>query len=690
VTSSLKRAPEPDAIGSLVEVDDLYVRFQTRRGPLHAVNGVSLHVDRGEVAGIVGESGSGKSTVASAVMRLLPTTRCVTSGNVRLDGVDLNGLSPREMQRIRGQDIAMVFQDPFQSFNPVMTVAAHLKESLRLHTDLRGAALRARMLELLDLVGIPDRSRQLNAYPHHLSGGMRQRIMIANAISCSPRVLIADEPTTALDVTVQGQILDLLGQLQRDLGMAMIVVSHDLGVLANLADRLYVMYAGELVETGPTRDVLTAPAHPYTRALMSCVPRIEPGRTSRLAAIRGAPASLLAPATACPFVERCPDAFEECSETNPPLYPVQPEHEAACLLVPRGRAVADMPPVGPELTQAPRDDGDSPLLAVSGVAVRYPVRHRGLVRKRAWVTAVDDVSLTIRRGETLGLVGESGCGKTTLGRAILQLLEPQAGAVVLGDVDLTRLSFGAMRAERRHLQMVFQNPYSSLDSRMRVGALVREPLTIHRLARGTQATERVSELLSLVGLRPSVAERFPHELSGGERQRVAIARALAIEPSLVVCDEATSSLDVSVQAQILNLLEDLQAKLGLAYLFISHNLAAVHHISHRVAVMYLGQIVEVAEKDELYARPLHPYTQSLLRSVPSLEVDSAEKVTYTAVRGDVPSPVSRPTGCPFHTRCPFAQVKCTTEQPHLAPADTQRVVACHFWREIEKGEVEVL
>jgi peptide/nickel transport system ATP-binding protein len=682
----------PETAPSLIEVDDLHVRFVTKRGLLHAVNGVSLHLEPGEVAGIVGESGSGKSTVAAALMRLLPKIRCSVQGSVRLNGVDLNSLSEREMRRVRGKDIAMVFQDPFLSFNPVLTVGAHLKESLKLHTDLSGRALRARMTELLDLVGIPDAARQVDSYPHQMSGGMRQRIMIANAISCNPRVLIADEPTTALDVSVQGQILDLLGQLQRDLDMAMIVVSHDLGVLANLADRLYVMYAGEVAETGSTRQVLTQPGHPYTRALISCIPRVDKERPRRLTAIKGTPLSLLAPATMCPFVDRCPSAFDACLETNPPLYPIDGDHAAACLLVPLndiGLQEAPLPLIDHPPTEDLRDE-DTQLLSVAGLTVKFPVKQGGLRGGHGWMTAVDDVSLTIARRETLGLVGESGCGKTTLGRAILRLLDPTAGTITLGDVELTSLSFRGMRRERRHLQMVFQNPYSSLDPRMRIGELIREPLVIHGVGNRSSSAERVAELLTLVGLRPEFATRYPHEVSGGERQRIAIARALAIEPDLVICDEATSSLDVSVQAQILNLLEDLQERLGLAYLFISHNLAAVHHLAHRVAVMYLGRVVEIADRDDLYGRPLHPYTQSLLRSVPSLDVESEESVSHAAVRGDIPSPVSRPSGCPFHTRCPFAQVRCTTEVPELLPASDKRVVACHFWEEIDAGKVEVL
>ena len=684
----LAPAPAP----ALIEVEDLSVRFVTKRGLLHAVNGVSLRLEPGEVAGIVGESGSGKSTVASALMRLLPKVRCTVRGSVRLNGVDLNSLSERDMRRIRGKEIAMVFQDPFLSFNPVLTVGAHLKESLRLHTDLRGRALRNRMVELLDLVGIPDAARQVDSYPHQMSGGMRQRIMIANAISCSPRVLIADEPTTALDVSVQGQILDLLGQLQRDLDMAMVVVSHDLGVLANLADRLYVMYAGQVAETGTTRQVLTQPGHPYTRALISCIPRVDKARPRRLTAIRGAPLSLLAPADTCPFVERCPSAFDACLETNPPLFPIEIGHGAACLLVPANEVgIRESAPLLADHTPLQTDqDREAPLLAVSDLTVRFPIKHRGMGAGHRWMTAVEDVSLAIDRGETLGLVGESGCGKTTLGRAILRLLEPTAGTITLGDVELTSLSFRAMRRERRHLQMVFQNPYSSLDPRMRVGELIREPLVIHGVGNRSSSAERVAELLTLVGLRPEFANRYPHEFSGGERQRIAIARALAIEPDLVICDEVTSSLDVSVQAQILNLLEDLQERLGLAYLFISHNLAAVHHLAHRVAVMYLGRVVEVANRDDLYGRPLHPYTQLLLRSVPSLDIESDESVSHTAVRGDIPSPVSRPSGCPFHTRCPFAQVRCTTDVPELLPASDSRVVACHFWAEIDAGKVEVL
>jgi peptide/nickel transport system ATP-binding protein len=684
----------PEVAPSLIEVEDLEVQFRTKRGLLHAVNGVSLYLEPGEVAGVVGESGSGKSTVAAALMRLLPTVGCTVRGSVRLNGIDLYSLSERDTRRIRGKDIAMVFQDPFLSFNPVLTVGAHLKESLKLHTDLRGRALRSRMEELLDLVGIPDAARQVDSYPHQMSGGMRQRIMIANAISCGPRVLIADEPTTALDVSVQGQILDLLAQLQRDLGMAMVVVSHDLGVLANLADRLYVMYAGYVVETGSTRQVLTRPAHPYTTALISCIPRVDRERPHRLAAIRGAPLTLLGPALACPFVERCPSAVDACTKTNPPLLPIEPGHRAACLVAPADqvRPVPEGLPVvaAGRVTLEPAPDREASLLTVSDLTVRFPLKRGGIGTGRAWMTAVEDVSLEIKFGETLGLVGESGCGKTTLGRAILRLLEPTAGAIVLGDVELTHLRSRAMRRERRHMQMVFQNPYSSLDPRMRIGELIREPLTIHGLANRKVSTERVSELLTLVGLKPEHAVRYPHEFSGGERQRIAIARALAIEPNLVVCDEATSSLAVSVQAQILNLLEDLQERLGLTYLFISHNLAAVHHLSHRVAVMYLGRIVEIADRDELYGRPLHPYTQSLLRSVPSVEPEAEGTISHTAVRGDVPSPVARPSGCPFHTRCPFAQVRCTTERPELNPASESRVVACHFWQEIDEQDVEVL
>ncbi len=684
----------PDTATSPVEVESLRVRFFTGRGTVHAVNDVSLRLGPGEVVGIVGESGSGKSTVALSLMRLLPKNRCAVAGTVRLNGVDLSLLSEREMRRIRGRDVAMVFQDPFLSFNPVLTIGTHMKESLRLHTDLRGKALRQRMVELLELVGIPDASRQVDSYPHQLSGGMRQRVMIANAISCNPRVLIADEPTTALDVSVQGQILDLLAQLQRDLGMSMVIVSHDLGVMANLADRLYVMYAGQVAETGSTRRVLMHPSHPYTKALINSVPRVDEERPRRLAAIRGAPAGLLALPVACPFVARCPSAFDDCRKVNPPLYEVEPGHDAACLLVPLkqdGLREVPRPAPRPELAPVEPERGDArPLLAVSALEVRFPVRGSVAADGRKWMTAVDDVSLTIERGTTLGLVGESGCGKTTLGRAILRLLEPTAGSVSLNGVDLTTLSFRALRGQRRHVQMVFQNPYSSLDPRMRIGELIREPLVIHGIRDRRETSARVAELLELVGLKPEVANRYPHEFSGGERQRIAIARALAIEPDLVVCDEATSSLDVSVQAQILNLLEDLQERLGLAYLFISHNLAAVRHISHRVAVMYLGRIVEIAGRDELYERPLHPYTQSLLRSVPSIDVEEGETVTHTAVRGDIPSPVSRPPGCPFHTRCPFAQVRCTTERPELEPAAGTAVVSCHFWREIAAGEVDVL
>jgi peptide/nickel transport system ATP-binding protein len=666
----------------LLVVDDLAVSFPSGDGTVHAVNGISLRIDAGEIVGVVGESGSGKSTAALAVAGLLPRGPA-QSGTISFDGRRLDLMRGRVLRRLQGSEIGVIFQDPGAALNPLITVGAQIEESLLAHSPLRRRARRSRVLELLDLVGMPDPARHAASYSFELSGGMRQRAMIAAAIACSPRLLIADEPTTALDVTIQAQILELLADLRRTFGMGIMLVSHDLGVINEIADRVYVMYAGRVAEEGPRSDVLTDPAHPYTAALIGAVPKMDGERLARLSAIPGRPPDpLRAMSNECPFAARCPLVIADCTAALPQLRPLGGERAAACIRVEEQRAAG----VRADTLRDPRSEPlqmDEILVDVRGLSVLFSTR-RGL-RKGRPVQAVDDVSITVHAGETVGLVGESGCGKSTLGRAILRIIEPSNGSVVFAGDDITNVPFRTLRAFRTQMQMVFQDPYSSLDPRMRVGSALLEPQAIHRtIPRGSREA-RVAELLSLVHLPATLAARYPHELSGGQRQRVAIARALATEPRFLVCDEPTSALDVSVQAQITNLLVELQERLGLSYLFISHNLAIVRHLARRVAVMYLGRIVELGDSEDVAQHPKHPYTKALLASVVSIS-DRTGPSSSVTVRGELPSAASPPSGCHFHTRCPFAQTRCRTESPPLEPASTGWV-ACHFWREIQTGEM---
>jgi peptide/nickel transport system ATP-binding protein len=673
----------PRAGGPLLAVDDLAVSFPSGEGRVHALNGISLRIDAGEIVGVVGESGSGKSTAALAVAGLLPTGPS-QSGTISFDGRRLDLMRPRVLRRLQGSEIGVIFQDPGAALNPLMTVGAQIEESLRAHSPLPRRGRRSRVLELLDLVGMPDPARNADAHSFELSGGMRQRAMIAAAIACSPRLLIADEPTTALDVTIQAQILELLADLRRTFGMAIMFVSHDLGVINEIADRVYVMYAGRVAEEGRRSEVLTDPAHPYTAALIRAVPKMEGERLVRLGAISGRPPDLRMLLDECPFAPRCPLAIEDCTLAVPPLRPLGGERAAACIRIEEQRAAGARPfaPQARDTRSAPMQ-ADEVLVDVQGLSVQFST-GRGL-RKASPVHAVDDVALTVHAGETVGLVGESGCGKSTLGRAILRIIEPSKGSIVFAGDDVTNAPFRSLRAFRTQMQMVFQDPYSSLDPRMQVGSALLEPQVIHKSVPRGFRDARVAELLSLVHLPANLATRYPHELSGGQRQRVAIARALATEPRFLICDEPTSALDVSVQAQITNLFVELQDRLGLSYLFISHNLAIVRHLARRIAVMYLGRIVELGDSEDVTRHPKHPYTKALLASVVSISERTGQTTSVTA-RGELPSAASPPSGCHFHTRCPFAQARCTTESPPLQPASTGRV-ACHFWREIQAGEM---
>ncbi|HSW42685.1 MAG TPA: ABC transporter ATP-binding protein, partial [Patescibacteria group bacterium] len=633
----------------------------------------------GEALAIVGESGSGKSVAMLAVMGLIAPPGRAT-GSVVFDGRDLLTLPARELRRVRGRQIAMIFQDPMSSLNPVMTVGAQIDEVLRLHLGLTARQARARTIELFNRVGIPDADRRASDHPHQFSGGMRQRVMIAMALACGPRILIADEPTTALDVTIQAQIVALVRDLQEEFGMSVIWITHDLAVVASLATRVAVMYAGRIVEEGPVGQIYAATRHPYTAGLLRSVPRLDTALHEQLAEIPGAPPDIAVDPAACAFLDRCPMSEAGCSDGRPPLVDTDlPRHRSACL---HWRALANhaqpFPTLGIERRFA-ADRAEDALLVIDDLRVHFPIRQGWRRTVAGAVRAVDGVSLDVRRGETLGLVGESGSGKTTLGRTVLRLMEPTGGRVVFDGTDLTTIDGRALRRSRRRMQMVFQDPAAAMNPGMRIREVIAEPLEVQRVGSRAEIRSRVHRLLELVGLPAGAAERFPHEFSGGQRQRVVIARALALEPALLVCDEPVSSLDVSVQAQILNLLHQLQHDLGLTYLFIAHDLAVVRHISTRVAVMYLGRIVEIADREDIYARPLHPYTRALLRSAPVPDPQIARERREPALQGDLPSPSRPPSGCRFHTRCPIAvQGLCDVQEPALRELAPRQLVSCHL------------
>jgi peptide/nickel transport system ATP-binding protein len=668
----------------LLEVEDLHVHFVTTRGVVRAVEGISYKVRPGEVVALVGESGCGKSVSSLAIMRLLarPAGR-VVAGRILFQGVNLLDLGEDEMREIRGRDIAMIFQEPMTSLNPVLTIGFQIMEPLMIHLGMTAQAARTRAAELLKMVGIPDTERRLDQYPHQFSGGMRQRVMIAIALSCNPKLIIADEPTTALDVTIQAQILKLMKDLSRDLGIALVVITHNLGIVARYANRVNVMYAARLAEQGTAADVFAKPLHPYTAGLLRSVPRLDKPRGLKLETIDGLPPNLLDPPLGCRFAPRCPAKQDACVAAPPPLVEAEPHHYSACV---RAKEMAQVGPAGLGLQSAnpqpPRSkqlDRSSPLLRVHDLRTYFEV-GAGLhmfKHKRLEVRAVDGLSLEVFRGETVGLVGESGCGKTTVGRTLLRLEQATGGEIVFGGANVTRSKGQQLKDYRRKIQVIFQDPYSSLNPRMTIGEIIAEPMQVYKLVQDRKAArEKVQELLTQVGLFEYMAERYPHELSGGQRQRVGIARALAMQPSFIVCDEPVSALDVSIQAQIINLLEDLQSKYQLTYLFIAHDLAVVRHISDRVVVMYLGRVMEIADRDALYADPLHPYTRALLDAVPIPDPQLEAKREYRVLGGEVPSPLDPPRGCVFHTRCPLASEECKMTIPELREVRPKHYAAC--------------
>ena len=663
----------------LLEVRDLV----TEVGGARVVDGVSFHVAAGETYALLGESGCGKSMTALSVMRLLPDGGRVTAGSVALDGEDVLVLPERAMRQMRGGRMAMIFQEPMLALNPVIRVGEQIIEALALHRDLAGAAARDAARALLDSVGVPDAARRLDSYPFELSGGLRQRVMIAISLAGQPRLLIADEPTTALDVTIQAQVLEVLRSLRSERRMGMLLITHDLGVVAENADRVGVMYAGELLEEGTRDAFFAAPQHPYSRMLFEALPHTtlhglqpvadrspsgRPGDGGRLTTIPGQVPKPEAMPEGCRFAPRCPHAFARCREESPGWQAIDGQrvrcHLAGQLPVqpPRGQAAQAGPPHAAQR-----------LLQVDGLKVHFPVRRGLLQRTVGQVRAVDDVSLAIEAGRTLALVGESGCGKTSVGKALLRLIEPTAGSVALDGETITARNVSSLR---RQVQMVFQDPFSSLNPRMRVADILLEGMDALGVGAAKQRRDAVARLLQQVGLPDDAGGRYPHAFSGGQRQRIAIARALAVSPRLVICDEPTSALDVSVQAQILNLLKDLQNELGLAYLFITHNLAVVEYLAHEVAVMYLGRIVEHGAAADVLRAPRHPYTQALVSAVPRIEPHAGAAVTRLA--GDQPSPLNPPHGCHFHPRCPHAGEICRQTYPDRTDLGDGHWVRCHW------------
>jgi peptide/nickel transport system ATP-binding protein len=648
----------------LIRLENLTVCLGGGERAVRPVDGVSFEINRGETFALLGESGCGKSMTALAMLRLLPQPAGrITGGQVYLDGEDLTALPEVEMRRVRGRRIAMIFQEPMTSLNPVLAIGDQIGESLRQHHGMKGRAARERVLELLDAVGIPDARRRQGEYPHQLSGGMKQRVMIAIALAGEPDLLIADEPTTALDVTIQAQVLELLQRLQRDTHMAILLISHDLGIVAGMAERVAVMYAGQLVEEATRNRFYAGAQHPYSRRLFESLPDVGK-RDHALSTIPGFVPHLDREFSGCRFADRCDRVWDYCRNHVPSWNLGSERHHVRCHLAdPSVQPPADVAPQRSSTRHADSTEtAGGTLLEVRDLKLHFPI-HRGVFKRVVGqVHAVDGVSLAIPQGRTLALVGESGCGKTTVGKAILQLLRPTAGSVRFDDIELTRLRGERLRRRRRDFQFIFQDPYSSMNPRMRVGDIVEEGMIVQGIG-GSRAERRrrVAELFGQVGLTAEQVQRYPHEFSGGQRQRICIARALAVDPRLVICDEPTSALDVSVQAQILNLLKHLQTRLGLSYLFITHNLSVVAYLADRVAVMYLGRIVEEGPVAGVLEHPLHPYTQALLSIVPRIEADGARRVIR--LEGELPSPADPPRGCHFHPRCPAVMPACREHYP---------------------------
>jgi oligopeptide/dipeptide ABC transporter ATP-binding protein len=747
----------------VLDIQNLSTHIKLTSSVVQAVGNVDLHIEAGETLGVVGESGCGKSITGLSIMGLLPPGGSIVNGSVKLNDRELVGLKDEELRRIRGNDIAMIFQDPLTSLDPTKTIGYQVGEPVRLHRNASKAEALDRAVEVLNLVGLPRPKERLKDYPHQLSGGLRQRVMIAMALACEPKLLIADEPTTALDVTIQAQILALLRDLKERLGMAMLLITHDMGVIAGHADRVNVMYAGRVVETAEAVNLFDEMHHPYTQALLASIPQLDQDMNKALHAIPGLPPDLAHLPEGCRFAARCTRATDKCRADEPPLSGTTFEHKFACwhpvdgplalaLIGHEGPDAASTGLVGsdaesldeaaagdkvgfvhdaqladsgaagaaeadgaageasssPEtaagaggpvvvaagLVETPdgrlevaelpveavaNSNGVAPLLELRNLVKEFPVTSGAILQRRvAAVHAVSDVSFSVPAGTTFGLVGESGCGKTTIGKLIVALEKPSSGSISVNGEDVSKLHRSDLRRKRRDLQLMFQDPQSSLDPRMRVGTIIAEPLSVQHLGSKRAQRDRVFELLSEVGLPRNAVERYPHEFSGGQRQRIGLARALTVNPRLIVADEPVSALDVSIRAQVLNLMKRLQATYGLTYVVISHDLAVVKYMADQIGVMYLGKLVEMGSGEDIYERPAHPYTAGLIATIPVPNPTLERAKHGAAIKGELPSPVNPPSGCRFRTRCQFAQERCAVEEPKLRSFGPDHVAACHF------------
>ena len=668
------------AAGPLLEVHDLKTYFDSEEAEVKAVDGLSFEIGRGETLAVVGESGSGKSVTSLSIMRLITDSGRIAGGSILLNGENLLAKSEAEMRRIRGNEISMIFQEPMTSLNPVFTIGNQIAETIALHKRADATKAKRQAIEMLDLVGIPEPAKRFDVYPHQMSGGMRQRVMIAMALSCNPKLLIADEPTTALDVTIQAQILDLMRRLQKELGMSILFITHDLGVVAEVADRVVVMYAGRAVEVAPVAELFAHPRMPYTMGLLDSVPRVDRAEPSRQR-MRAIPGNVPNPTklpTGCTFHPRCRFAVEACARHLPLFEDIGNGHLTRCF---RYKEIASADPTkveavianAPSANAAPNNTSKS-LLEVKDLNVSFPLRGGFASRVVSHVRAVTDISFNIGAGEVVGLVGESGSGKTTAGQALLRLVEPTSGTIMFDGIDVGALNRSGLRDVRRRMQIIFQDPYASLNPRMTVEDIVGEAFAIHKLERGKERRLRIAEILQSVGLSPDHMRRYPHEFSGGQRQRIGIARALAVKPQFIVADEPVSALDVSIQAQVINLLQDLKQQLGLTLLFIAHDLGVVEYLCDRVIVMYLGRIMEIGPARALYANPTHPYTEALLSGVPI--PDPSVKRQRIILEGDIPSPINPPSGCVFRTRCRLATAECADVIPPLKQIGPGHFSAC--------------